>query len=143
MCISSISSEEDELVITFNDQRLFLSETDKMVHPQTVIKSKIKRQIAGADQELVESLTSATAAAVTTTGIVSVIFGFVLKGAMRRLLKVVKSLQVILHMLLIQVMLVAHTDNFIGSLQGIVFANMYDRDYISKMADYQTEQQER
>ena len=61
-------------------------------------------------------MTTAAAAAVATTGVVSVILGILQKGAMKRLLNVVKSLQVILHMMLIQIFLVAHTEQFLGSL---------------------------
>lgn len=83
-------------------------------------------------------MTTAAAAAVATTGVVSIIFGVLLKGAMKRLLNVVKSLQIILHMMLIQIFLVAHTESFLGSLQDIVFANLYSRDMISKLGGEQT-----
>ena len=82
-------------------------------------------------------MTTAAAAAVATTGVVSIILGVLLKGAMKRLLNVVKSLQIILHLMLIQIFLVAQTEVFIGSLQEIVFANLYDRERISKLGDDQ------
>lgn len=133
VCVSGASNEQDVLVITFFDQRLFASESDKLILPETTVKTKIKRQIekGGGEEELVASMTTAAAAAVATTGVVSIILGVLLKGAMKRLLNVVKSLQIILHMMLIQIILVAHTEQFLESLQGIVFANLYDREKIS------------
>ena len=103
VCVSGASSEQDELIITFFDQRLFISDSESMIWPETTVKSKIKRQIPknGSEEELVESMTTAAAVAVATTGVLSVILGVVLKGAMKRLLNVVKSLQIILHMMLI------------------------------------------
>ena len=55
----------------------------------------------GTEQELVDSMTVVAVAAVATTGVVSIISGVLLKGALRKILNIVKSLQVILHMLLI------------------------------------------
>ena len=59
---------------------------------------------------------------------------------MRRLLNLVKSLQIILHVMLIQVYLVYHTESFLETLQGIVFANLYGRNAISEMDDTDADQ---
>ena len=83
------------------------------------------------EQLLSESISQTTVTAMTTTGVLSLLFGIVLKGAMRKILNIFKSLQIILHIMLIRVVLVSHADMFISSLQDIVFANLYDKTAIS------------
>lgn len=64
-----------------------------MIMPETTVRSKIRRQIAkNGEEELLASMTTAAVVAVATTGVVSLILGVLLEGAMKRILNVVKGL---------------------------------------------------
>ena len=106
-----------------------------MILPGTVVTKKIRKQMAseGAERDMLELMQVVVVVAVASASISSIIFATALKGAVRKLLNAVKSLQIILHIMLLPVFFVASIENFIDTLQGLVFANLYGRDQIARM----------
>ena len=106
-----------------------------MILPGTVVTKKIRKQMAseGAERDMLELMQVVVVVAVASASISSIIFATALKGAVRKLLNAVKSLQIILHIMLLPVFFVASIENFLNTLQGLVFANLYGRDQIARM----------
>lgn len=122
-CVSGASNEGDWLVITFYDQRFFVGTSEKMILPGTVIKKRIKRQMAlsGTERDTLDALADSAFAMLAIVSALSIVFGIFIEGARRRCLTVFKSLLVILHVLLIQVNLATHVELFLLSLHRILY----------------------
>ena len=114
-CVSADSNKGDLLIIKFNDEELMqyfgqMIETEETIALQT----RIGRQLySTGEKQTVEAVTSAAIASVASVGLISVSLNFILQSSLNQMLGQVKHLQIIVHVMLINVFLVAHAEVFI------------------------------
>ena len=127
-CISSQGSPGDLLVISLYDQRLFEDSSGKLIWPETRLEKRMIRQIAtsGAEKEALETIAGSASTAIMTTSLINVILNFLLQGSLSTLVSALKNLQIIVHIMLIQIFLVAHAELFLQELQKLIAFEIYD-----------------
>ena len=67
-----------------------------------------------------EAIASSASTVIVSTSIFSVLLNFILQAGLNKLIGMLKSLQIIVHILLIQVYLVPHAEFFLEKLQMII-----------------------
>ena len=79
------------------------------------------RQISSQEKDKIKALTDSAAAAIITTSSFSVLLNScVLKLGINKIINMLKRLQIIIYIFLIQIYLVAHAEDFIETLLKII-----------------------
>ena len=79
------------------------------------------RQISSQEKDKIKALTDSAAAAIITTSSFSVLLNScVLKLGINKIINMLKRLQIIIYIFLIQIYLVAHAEEFIETLLKII-----------------------
>ena len=79
-----------------------------------------------------KALTDSAVASIITTSLFGVFLNLFLKLGINKLLNMLKRLQIIIYILLIQIYLVAHAEEFIETLLKIIAFQLYDLSGIFK-----------
>ena len=121
-CVSSSSIDGDLLVVTFYDQRLFGDTKGKFVWVGAEASKRLRHQmeLGGTTAQVVNAAADSATTAISAASIFNFVTNLLLNSSLGSLVNALKNLQIIVHIMLIQIFLVPHAELFLKKLKEMI-----------------------